>query len=103
MLLTANPSDGLITWIACPPSPSGLLCRCALGPLAVAARPRCHAMGHLALAETGGAGWMAGWHLTIAIALILPHSPMRRLLPLAGNEEVLQDGHWWSSCWLLLS
>ena len=52
-------------------------------PPTVAARPRCHAMGHLALAVTGG-GWL----------LILPHSPMRTLLPLAGHEEVLQDGHW---------
>ena len=38
------------------------------------------------------AGWLAG--TSLAIALFLPHSPMRKLLPLAGNEEVLQDGHW---------
>ena len=94
MLLTANPSDGLITWIACPPS---LRACCVDVPLALWQWPhdqRCPAMGPLVLAETW-CGWLEVW--------LAPHSPLpcfchtaplRRLLPLTGNEEVLQDVHW---------
>ena len=81
MLLTANPADRLITWIACPPSTSGLLCRCAFGPLAVAARPTlpcdgascaCRDMVWLAASLAG---------TSLAVALILPHSPHAQTTP----------------------
>ena len=73
---------------------SGLLCRCGFGALAVAARPTRPCDG--ASCTCRDRGWLAGRlaGTSLAIALILPHSPMRRLPPFAGNEEVLQDGHW---------
>ena len=81
MLLTANPSDGPITWIACPPSTTGLLCRCAFGSLAVAARPMltCDGASCTCRDRVWLAGRLAG--TSLAVALLLPHSPHAQTTP----------------------
>ena len=73
--------DGLITWIACPPSTSGLLCRCAFGSLAVAARPMLTRDG--ASCTCRDRVWLAGRlaGTSLAVALILPHSPHAQTTP----------------------
>ena len=57
--------------------------------------------GILHLQRQGVAGWKAGWHLTRRCPDSATQPPCADYSR-AGNEEVLQDGHWWASCWVLL-
>ena len=92
-------ADGLITWIACPPSTSGLLCRGACGPVAAAALPTQPCM--VASCTGRDRVLLAGrldWHLSIPCSDSATQHPCSDYSRMLAMRKSCKMDTGWASC-----